>query len=284
MPHVEASSAAQALPPKHRRSFSGIRTSFGLSSSPSLPVIGSNKNQSALNITTPSRPSTTESDNMRNASHRGHAVAFGSSSNSSSSSKSVLPSGIRSLRSKFSFGSSSIAPATPVRSSSNGSISTGAGGGFMAKLPFGSLSRSSSKQKALHLSTLPTELVSPFSTFQNEDDDKGPVMRISAFPPSPGSVVSNHSLPSERGANVPLSPPPSPSPPTPYYPATLGKGIPRSLALPSTSSLSESKVASTTQNALVPPVREDRSPSPNNEPLQGISVSSTFNAMLILDA
>lgn len=264
MPHAGATPAAQAPPPKHRRSFSGIRTSFGLSSSPSLPVISSNSNQSTLNITTPTSTA---------ASHGGRAgVAFGSNSSSNLSAKSTLPSGIRSLRSRFSFGSSSIVPTTPARTASHGSIGIngGGGGGFMAKLPFGSLSRSNSKQKGLPLTSSSTELVSPFSVFQSsEDDEKGPVMRISAFPPSPSSVMSDRSLPADHEINVPPSPSPSPS--APYYPVALGKGIPRSPELPGRSSQSGSNVGPTTQNTLLaPPAQDDRSPSPASRSIHSV--------------
>lgn len=199
-------------PPKHRRSFSGMRNPFALSSSPSLPAIGIGR--PSLTIATPTHPSTSN-----------ESLAYSQStpsdgqhrpSNSISNSNGRTPS-LRAFGSKL-FSTPTV-PVTP-RSVSNGSGPGGAKG-FMAKLPFGSLSRSNSKTK------VSSDLVSPFTvpSIPNEKDSNsfhdGPVMHISAFPPSPGSYSSEQSSPLER-------PTTNTSPNTPYYPPVLGLGLPRS--------------------------------------------------------
>lgn len=345
MPHFDAGSSSSSsvaamttstppVPPKHRRSFSGIRTSFGLSSSPSLPIIANgptsnglpaNPSMPAFHPTqTPSRPSLPE-DYPRTPSSSsvdGHArkQSFGGIGLGTpiTTSKNTLPTNIRSLRTKFSFGSPSLPiSSTPRSASYNGNGISNANGngnggsGFMARLPFATLSKSAKHKMMVSTPQSPTtELVSPFSTptasnMQSretiDDSIDGPVMQISAFPPSPGSIMSDHSLHSlprsgsERHGgtlSVPTSPSPSPaSPNSPYYPPVLGQGLPRTSTPITTASLSRTNSARmSTETFLAPPSSQngvwpdDRTPSPSRSlrSLQGMYRSVCFRTFLAL--
>ena len=136
-------------PPKHRRSFSGIRHSLsGVSSSPSLSQI--NNSRPSLNLViTPARPSMSGEDRDK-VFQTPFRPAPATISNGNISASKTLPIGIRTLRSRFSFGGSAVAPAprsvsSPIAMGAN--PPSGGGGGIMSKLPFASLSRASSKLK-----------------------------------------------------------------------------------------------------------------------------------------
>lgn len=240
-----------AVPPKHRRSFSGIRNPFGLSNSLSLPAIGINR--PSLTVNTPGRPSTSNEDLLYQPSsgdERRSSAQF-------SSTNSRNGSGLRTLGAKF-FATPTV-PSTP-RSVSAGS---GAARAFMGKLAFGTLSRSNSKTK------IAPELVSPFATparRSEQDDDMSPVMQISAVPPSPMSFSSEKSLPTVT-ERQPVS-----STSTPYYPPVLGIGLPRSPSTPLGSRTTSKVSVLGADTFLAPPAQSDiRSSSPSGRSLRSMN-------------